>query len=68
MGYYAWYYNAGDKLYYWTESYNMSTTQFANEVSRLVGKNLDASDISAASRQSDLDAMERRASQTIHLS
>ena len=67
MGSFAWLYNAGNGIYYWTESYNMSTTQFAREVSRLTGKSLSASDISAANRQADLDAAERRSTQMIYV-
>lgn len=68
MGSYAWYYHADDRVYYWTESYNMSATQFAREVSRRTGKLLTASDISAASRQADIDWIKRIASSVIHIS
>lgn len=67
MGSYAWYYNAGNSIYYWTESYTMSATQFAREVSNLTGKILTASDISAASRQADLDAVKKRSKQMIYV-
>ena len=68
MGSYAWYYNAGNSTYYWTRSYVMSATQFAREVSRMTGKNLSASDISAAERQADVDRLERIASILIYVS
>lgn len=67
MGSYAWYYHAGNGVYYWTYSHDMSTTQFAREVSKLIGKSLTASDISAANRQADLDAAKRRSSQMIYI-
>lgn len=68
MGSFAWYFHADDRVYYWTESYNMSATQFAREVSRRTGKSLTASDISAASRQADIDWIKRIASSVIHIS
>ena len=52
----AWYYNAGNRVYYWTESYTLSATQFAREVSRLTGNSISASDVSACERQADLDS------------
>lgn len=64
----AWYYNAGNRVYYWTESYNMSTTQFAREVSHRIGKSISASDVSACERQSDLDSKRKIASQFIYIS
>ena len=67
MGSYAWYYHADGRTYYWTESYNMSATQFAREVSRLTGKSLSASDISAASRQADVDRLKNIASPLIYV-
>lgn len=67
MGSYAWYYHADDRVYYWTESYNMSATQFAREVSHMTGKSLTASDISAASRQADIDRIKRIASSVIYV-
>lgn len=63
----AWYYNAGNRVYYWTESYTMSATQFAREVSRYVGKSLSASDISACERQADLDSKRKIASEFIYI-
>lgn len=66
-GSYAWYYNAGQGTYYWTESYTMSATQFAREVSEMTGRNLSASDISAANRQSDIDGVQRRATTLIYV-
>lgn len=67
MASYAWYYHADGYTYYWTESYNMSATQFAREVSHLTGKSLSASDISSASRQADLDRIKRIASTLIYV-
>ena len=67
MGSYAWYYHADGRTYYWTESYNMSATQFAREVSRMTGKSLTASDISAASRQADVDRLKNIASPLIYV-
>jgi len=54
--YVAWYYydSSSGKCYY-TESYSMSVTDFAEVVSRIVGHKVTASDTSAAHRQSDLD-------------
>lgn len=67
MGSYAWYYNAGNRKYYWTRSYVMSATQFAREVSELTGKTLTASDISAADRQADIDRIEKLADTLIYI-
>lgn len=67
MGAYAWYYNAGGGTYYWTPSYTMSATQFAMEVSRLIGRTISASDISVAKRQSELDAAEERSTEMIRI-
>lgn len=67
MGSYAWYYNAGNRIYYWTESYTMSATQFAREVSHATGTTLSASDISAAERQADIDRIRYLASTLIHI-
>lgn len=63
----AWYYHAADRVYYWTESYTMSATQFAREVSKRVGKSLSASDISACERQADLDSKKRIAKEFIYI-
>ena len=67
MGAYAWYYNAGQGVYYWTESYSMSATQFANEVSERIGRTITASDTSVAYRRADMDAVEYRAMSLIHI-
>lgn len=64
----AWYYNAGNMVYYWTESYTLSATQFAREVSLLTGKTISASDVSACERQADLDKKRRIASEFIYVS
>ena len=63
----AWLYHAGDRVYYWTESYTMSTTQFAREVSRCIGKSLSASDISVCERQADLDSKRKIALKFIYI-
>ncbi|MBR3591612.1 MAG: hypothetical protein IKL46_02040 [Clostridia bacterium] len=68
MGCMAWYYNAGQGVYYWTEGYTLSATQFANKVSQMLGKSVTAGDVSAAMRQSDIDSMNRRASTLIYVS
>ena len=47
---YAWTYNAGNGVYYWTESFTMSATQFAREVSSKVDKSLSSSDVSAETK------------------
>ena len=67
MGSYAWYYHADGRTYYWTESYKMSATQFAREVSRMTGKSLTASDISAACREADVDRLKNIASPLIYV-
>ncbi len=67
MGAYAWYYNAGHGVYYWTESYSMSASQFASEVSDRIGIRITASDTSVAYRQSDMDAVESRAMALYHI-
>lgn len=63
---YAWYYRTEDCTYYWTEAFNMSATQFANEVSVRVGKLLNASDISAADKRA-YDRMIECAMLQIHI-
>jgi hypothetical protein len=67
MGAYAWYYNAGRGIYYWTESYSMSATQFANEVSDIIGRRITASDTSVAYRQADMDSVAARATSLYHI-
>lgn len=54
--YYAWYYNdhSTGRCYY-VRSHEMSVTEFAREVSKVIGRIISASDTSAAYRQSDLD-------------
>ena len=53
---YAWYYHdhESDKRYY-VRSHEMSVTEFASRVSKIVGYTISASDTSVAYRQSDLD-------------
>lgn len=67
MGAYAWYYNAGCGVYYWTESYSMSATQFANTVSNAIGRKITASDTSVAYRQADMEAVKSRAAYLHHV-
>ena len=68
MAAFAWYYGAEHSVYYWTESYTMSATQFAIAVSERIGRTITASDVAQALRQNDVDAMIRRASQAIYIS
>ena len=56
----AWYYCAGNSVYYWT-------TQFAIAVSERIGRTITASDVAQAIRQKEVDAMMRRASQAIYI-
>lgn len=67
MASYAWYYHADGFTYYWTESYNMSATQFARVVSEMTGKSLTASEVSAANRQADIDRIKKIASTLIYV-
>lgn len=67
MGAYAWYYNTGTGTYYWTESYAMSATQFAREVSNRIGQGVNAPDISCAYRQADMDKVNKRARELIYI-
>ena len=39
----AWYYCAGNSVYYWTKAYDMSATQFAIAVSERIGRTITAS-------------------------
>ena len=68
MAAFAWYYGAEHSVYYWTESYTMSATQFAIAVSERIGRTITVSDVAQALRQKDVDAMIRRASQAIYIS
>lgn len=45
MAAFAWYYGAEHSVYYWTESYTMSATQFAIAVSERIGRTITASDL-----------------------
>lgn len=52
----AWYYYDMQSMNcYYTESYSMSVTSFAEKVSAIVGYTVKASDTSAAHRWSELD-------------
>ena len=68
MAAFAWYYGAEHSVYYWTESYTMSATQFAIAVAERIGRTITASDVAQALRQKDVDAMIHRASQAIYIS
>lgn len=60
----AWYYHdEATGVRYYTESYTMSVTEFAEVVSRLVGHKVSASDTSQAQRWKDLE----RFSNTKHI-
>ncbi|MBR6509313.1 MAG: hypothetical protein IKT38_01755 [Clostridia bacterium] len=53
--YIAWYYHDfSSGYYYYTESYTMSVTEFAEKVSKILGRTITAADTSAASRKDDL--------------
>lgn len=67
MGSYAWYYHADDRTYYWTESWTLSTTEFAQRVSSIIGERITASDISSASGKADLDRVRRVADTLIYV-
>jgi len=49
------YYDSRSMTTYYTESYSMSASNFAQEVSILIGKTISASDVQDVKRQSDLD-------------
>ena len=68
MGSYAWYYHAEGRTYYWTESYTLSASGFAFQVSKMVGQEVTAADISAANRAADLDRIRRIADKLIYVS
>lgn len=51
----AWYYCAGNSVYYWTKAYDMSATQFAIAVSERIGRTITASDVAQAIRQKEVD-------------
>lgn len=60
MGAYAWYYNDhSNDVCYWTYAYEMSATDFAGKVSRLIGRSMSASDTSYASGNADLERHQR---------
>lgn len=51
-----WYYHDYERdTRYYVEAYQMSVTQFANEVSQLLGRKINPSDTSYVDRQRDLD-------------
>ena len=50
----AWYYCAGNSVYYWTKAYDMSATQFAIAVSERIGRTITASDVAQAIRQKEV--------------
>lgn len=52
----AWYYHDySSGNYYYTESYSMSVTTFAEKVSEIVGHTITAADVSAARSKKDLN-------------
>ena len=52
----AWYYKDWNRdIYYYTESYSMSATEFANRISDILGKNVSASDISVATNWREIE-------------
>lgn len=52
----AWYYyDRNSERCYYTESYSMSVTEFADLVSSIIGRRISASDTSAATSQKELD-------------
>lgn len=54
--YIAWYYHDySSGNYYYTESYSMSVTTFAEKVSGIIGHTVTAADISAARNKKDLN-------------
>lgn len=54
--YIAWYYHDySSDNYYYTESYSMSVTAFAEKVSEIIGRTITAADTSAASSKKDLN-------------
>lgn len=67
MGSIAWYYGDSTGTYYWTESYTMSASGFAVQVSYLIGHHITAADISAASRQADMDWVKRVANRLVYI-
>lgn len=52
----AWYYHDySSGNYYYTESYSMSVTTFAEKVSEIIGHTVTSADISAARNKKDLN-------------
>ena len=67
MAAYAWYYNDhSNDVSYWAYSSEYSTTEFASEVSKLIGKRISASDTSYASGSTDLEK-HQRGMRTVHI-
>ena len=54
MAMYWYYHDHNTDIRYYTESYSMSVTEFAQRVSRILGRNISASDTSQADREKDL--------------
>lgn len=67
MGAYAWYYNDhSNDISYWAFSNEYSTSEFARQVSRIVGKTIYASDTSYATGSADLER-HQRGMKTVHI-
>ncbi len=57
--YMYWYYlDVRTNICYYTESYSMSVSSFAEKVSAILGRQIDAGDTSAAQRKSGLDGFD----------
>ena len=67
MGAYAWYYYAGLASFYWCEAYKKSATQFAYDVSEIIGKPLGPEDISKADSRAEFEALCRRSLEMIYI-
>lgn len=68
MPHYAWYYldRSGD-VCYWCYSNEMSATDFAIQVSSMIGKRISASDTSYASNLKDLERHQGYMSRSVHV-
>lgn len=67
MGSYAWYYNDHlNGVSYWAYAYDISATNFAAEVSRILNICIGASNVSSASGSTDLEK-HQRGMRTVHI-
>lgn len=56
MGAMYWiYHDMTSDTHYYVEAYTMSVTEFAKQVSRIIGRTITAGETSYADRQKDLD-------------